>query len=578
MSGKVIDFYSKRPLAATFDGIPASTVDDTMLRKGSAKANLILTLNEEMRTPRKTKLCVDDRVPVAQYVDKLFREAKLKNSTRQTIEARIPANLAGYKLDRLKLDSRLERAVARKKIKRDQCPYLQHYVEIVKTLASVLDIAEHEALYEAFRDTSLMHIGGVPAGNENVEFSDLLHEVTKQLARSPLFDRFFQELRNLPGCYDATTHRFVPAFKPTFMTIPKTVAPTKPCDIPLAEEFDAMQASYEDEFNTWEFSSPLPSTPILEVLCGEWTGQLMIERKPIAEEGMSKEAVAEIVSWRDGPHKIADPYPLTARVALFTQVRLAIGPMSSPDDLGPIWEVCSRVQVFAEGVDRLLTCDRSLTPLAALAEYDLDEFVGTCALRLSGGWHRVTGLASGRWQASETSPRDASQQSAGDSTERWLGSETLTPGIGLCYDDGVYVKTFVGASSVFPSWSSWRPEFCTHWHRVNGYTVEQVVSVLERTDRSQTQNVRFCHGKPGSRKIAFNNDSFRFRGDARRLEIALATGAIEEDITFSCRRLKEALHRRLDEKRSAVLEVDAAIRAAVSGVILEGDGDENALR
>ncbi|MER8809227.1 hypothetical protein [Mesorhizobium australicum] len=512
---------------------------------------------------------------MAQYVDKLFREAKRRNFTRKAIAARVPANLDGYKLDRLTLDSRLERAAARKKIKPDQCSYLQHYVEIVKTLASVLDIAEHEALYEAFRDTSLMHVGGVPAGNENVEFSDLLHEVTERLARSSLCNRFFQELGKLSGCYDATTRRFVPAFKPTFMALSTTVAGTKPSDIPLAEEFEAMHASYEDEFATWEFSSPLPSTPIFEVLSGEWSGQLMIERKPVADEGASKEAVAEIVSWRHGPHEIDDTFPIKAKIALWTQVRLAIGPMSSRDDRGPIWEVCSRVHVFAEEAERVLTCDRSLTPLAAVPGYDLDEFVGTCALRLSGGWHRVTGLALGHWQVSETAPQDARQQS----DEQWSRSETLTPGIGLCYDDGVFVRPVVGASSVFPSWSSWRPEFCTHWHRVNGFTVEQVVSALSRPDGSKVENVRFCRDKPGSRKIALTNDSFRFRGDARKLELALATGAIEEDITSSCSRLLEALQRRLDEKRSAVLDVDAAIRAALLEVTLDdNNGAENALR
>lgn len=571
MSGKVIDFHSKRPLG-TLDEMTASTPDHTALSKGAAKAKLILTLNEEIRTLRKTKLCIDDRVPVAQYVDKLFRKAKQRKITRQNIAARVPANLAAYKLDRLMLNSSLGRAAARKAIKPDQCPYLQHYAEIVKTLASVLDIAEHEALYEAFRDTSLMHVGGVPAANDSAEFSDLLHEVTKRLAYSTLFDRFFREVGKLHGSYDPTTNRFVPAY------IPKTATRAKPNDIPLAEEFDAMRASYEDEFATWEFASPLPSTPILEVLCGEWSGHLMIERRPIADEGMSKEDAAEMVSWRHGPHEIKDAHPIKAKVALWTQVRLAIGPMNSRDDRGPIWEICSRVQVFAEGAERLLTCDRSLTPLAAVPGDDLDKFVGTCALRLNGGWHRVTGLASGHWHASDAAPRDARQQSEEANGEQWSDSETLTPGIGVFYDYGVYVRTVVGASSVSPSWLSWSPEFCTHWHRVNGYTVEQVVSALSGGNGSPVKKVQFCHHSNGSRKIAFSSDSFRFRGDARKLEIALATGAIEEDITSSCRRLQEALQRRLDEKRSAVLDIDTAIRAALSHGTIEGEGDENALR
>ena len=251
-----------------------------------------------------------------------------------------------------------------------------------------------------------------------------------------------------------------------------------------------------------------------------------------------------------------------AEVTLYTQICLAVGPLARPDDLGPVLETHSTVGVRLEGaLPTQLTCDRSLTPLAALpGDGDLADYAGTVAIRASDGWHRVTGFGEQGWQSRPGS--EAFQQSEENTSQRWQSGQSLGSGIGLFYDYGIYVDTLVATGRDL--WRERQPEFCTIWDRVNAETIAQVTAILgdegPRSGSFDDVKVRLLAPTAGPYLDRIPS-AFRFTGRARLLEKALIAGAIEENLTRSCDRLLALLQRRLEEQREAIREADQAMLA-----------------
>ena len=255
---------------------------------------------------------------------------------------------------------------------------------------------------------------------------------------------------------------------------------------------------------------------------------------------------------------------MEADVQLWREVRLAIGPLSRPDDIGPIWETRSRVRLLLDGKPCDLTSDRSLTPLAAVGEHDLSDYEGTVAACTLGGWRRVTGFGKGGWQT--LSPYRARQQSG--RPDRWTNEgEPLNEEIGFFYDDGIYVDTIL-ATGAGGWWSEREPEFVTVWERLNAETVRQLVDMVENAEAVTSKECRVSE-KIRVARSARSLSKYRFDLEAREIEEALAAGTIEEELLRSCKTLSIALSRRKAERLAVIAEQDAKVVARWRGAFEE---------
>ncbi|MES0020206.1 hypothetical protein [Mesorhizobium sp. M0036] len=529
MSGKVLTFPSStfsRSINVSSDGTPESL-----------KSKLVRAVRDAARDPKLKLPSANDPLYPAQYVDRLIAEAKRAKISQDQIRAALPndGSVSIRHMERLRIDHTLLRADAKKKNWGPVSRKVRPYVIAIGTLATLLGRSTEDALYEAFRDTTFLQKAGLAADDPAVEFADLVQEMGSWLARKEPFSAYFADLSAYAGWFDATIEEFVPGERP------------------------ALTECREDGFFMWHDFSPLPSIPILEVRQGKWHGKLRIESRPVADKRATRNEAAAIVSWRNSLPTITQWRAIKAEVNLYTQIGLAIGPLGRSEDIGPLWETRSRVEIHVGDRQCELTCDRSLVPLAAIPGEELAEYAGTAALLLDDGWHRVTGLGSPGWH----------------------GTPELDAQLGHWYDYGLYVDTLVATGRTFDSWSKNQPEFCTHWDRVNGETVAQIVSLLSgREERplpsgnevpnphSSTMVLRTNNGKTrllvkqmGPYEDRIPSDHRFVEKGARLLDQALSTGAIEEGLSEACARLHALLRQRLEERRAAIRQADQAMMA-----------------
>ncbi|MBZ9673796.1 hypothetical protein [Mesorhizobium sp. ES1-3] len=481
----------------SFPSVPSSDGSE------SQRAALIPVRKELVRLVRSAALepkyrfrAKHDPIYPAQMVDRLFAEAKRAKITHLDIRQALPASPVSWRhIERLRVDHTLEPVEAIKKHRGYITRKVQPYVLVIDTLAKLIGRAADETLYEAFRDTSFLRSASQELDSPSASFSSLLHEMGAYLASTDVFSAYFDRGASCPAFFDQTLGKFV------------------------AGPFPAVGKSLEGNFDMWHVGSGLPAVNLIRVKRGEWQGPLLIEKTAIAGPDAKSSKVAEAVNRLNKPRRIEDISSLNAEVCLYTEIGLAIGPLSRPGEFGPLWQTRSRIEIYVDGTKRALTCDSSLTPFAALPESDdeegryicdLSDYAATAAILLSDGWHRTTGLGASDWS----------------------GNPPLNPFIGLWYDFGLYLKTILGGGDMASERT--RPEFCVHWDRVNAESVSQLVELMQ-------EGPEIMFDPMGPHKAEAPREFF-FAGKAQALETALSTGALEDTLILSCRELSKALN------------------------------------
>lgn len=487
------------------------------------RAALIPVRQELVRLVRSAALEPKYRFPAnhdpfypAQMVDRLFAEAKRAKITHGDIRRALPATSVSWRhIERLRVDHTLTSLEAIKRHRGYITRKVQPYVLVIDTLAKLVGRAADETLYEAFRDTSFLQSASQELDSPSATFASLLHEMGAYLASSDMFSTYFNSGAGCPALFDQTLGRFV------------------------AGPFPVVGNLFEGNFDMWHVGSPLPAVNLFKMERGQWQGPLVIERSAIAGPSTKATDVAEAITWSKRQEAITDTSLLNAEVSLYTEIGLAIGPLSRPGEFGPLWQTRSRIEICVDGRRCPLTCDSSLTPFAASPELDEEEgrhvgdlydYVATVAILLGDGWHRATGLG----------------------MPGWSGNPPLNPSIGLYYDYGLYLPTLVGIDGEVPS-SRMRPEFCIHWDRVNAESMSQFVDLLQRGPGITVNPIGPLRDQVPS--------EFLFTGKGQALEVALATGALEDALTRSCSELSKALSQYAKARKDTLKRQTAALMA-----------------
>lgn len=218
-----------------------------------------------------------------------------------------------------------------------------------------------------------------------------------------------------------------------------------------------------------------------------------------------------------------EPVPLkeceqiSADVVLFNDICLDLGPLTSANDLGPLFELRSFIELRTHGQSRPLTFPYSLAPLRLNANLDCDfsRVVGSVAAQFENGWRRI---GSSRWDG-------------------WTGTDEegnsikIDPAMGEILDCGPWLKSPIGEGN--------RHEFTVNWEAVDAMTLAQMVNVA----KSGSGQILFSTVGPHPRPSELPPDDQTFR----ELEIALHTGAIEIALIEQCQHLKLALSNRIKQ-------------------------------
>ena len=498
----------------SFPNVPGSGDSESHRALVSVRQELVRMVRSAALQPKYRFPARHDPIYPAQMVDRLIAEAKRAKITHGDIRQALPAMPISWRhIERLRVDHTLAPVEAIKRHRGYITRKVQPYVLVIDTLAKLIGRPPDETLYEAFRDTSFLRSASQELDSPCAAFASLLHEMGAYLASSDMFSAYFDMGDSCPAFFDQTLGKFV------------------------AGPFSAVGKSLEGNFDMWHVGSALPAVTLVRIKRGGWEGPLLIDKSAIASPSTKASEVAEAITWSRKHGVISDTSSLNAEVSLYTEIGLAIGPLSRPGEFGPLWQTQSRIEIYIDGRRCPLTCDSSLTPFAASPEFDeeagryvgdLYDYVATAAILLSDGWHRATGLG----------------------MSGWSGNPPLHPLIGLYYDFGLYLETLLGSGGEV-ALSQTRPEFCIHWDRVNAESVSQFVELLQESAGMTVKPIGPYKGQAPS--------EFLFKAKAQALETALATGALEDALSRSCSELSKALNQYADARKATLQRQTAAL-------------------
>jgi hypothetical protein len=334
------------------------------------------------------------------------------------------------------------------------------------------------------------------------EFSFLIWDIAEAIIQSERLHEYFAQARTTNGMYDLATGK-IGAGRARLLP----------------------DYGFEGGLDVHEFAPPIPSVPLLRVPGATFRGPLSVELEPIAGPKEPIDAVAALLRAEPlvtlGACNVID-----AEISLYTDISLVIAPMQRAQDLGPLFETRSFVELREGriGDEELmaiipdpipLTYPFSLTPITAPRSFNVEYeseiagVVGTVAARFENGWRRITGFGS----------------------DGWSGTEELSESIGVTMDAGVY------CDAPLPYWlgERRRPEFAVYWSPVNAETVAN----LEKLDAGCYSALiphEVIEGREPPSEPAFS-------AAALLIEEAIHTGAIELALIKDSRKLKAQLRR-----------------------------------
>jgi hypothetical protein len=468
----------------------------------------------------------DDEIAPAQAVSRLIAEAKAAKVTQVDIrEALAKKNISTRHLERLRVDHTIPPAEAKKKASNDLTRKIRHYVQVLDLLAEKLGRAPDHVIFDAFRETSFARSATVPIDDPAANLSWLLNEMADWVIRSQKLDDYFREVRRIHASYDPMTDQL---------------------------QYGGLGAEYQQMYEGGaDFSQTLhalPAIPLARIHRATFAGKLDVERGGLAESERGRTEVATIAR-RTAKHKLGPTETRDAEITLFSDVRFAVGPRTRHDDLGPLFEIRSHVEMKTEGKARQLTFDLGAYPLYArndTEDCELDTYVGSVAAQFDDGWRRITGfgrqgwkLTAGKyWTTGTGQTEPALPTGPTDRDPEWFG---------VMLDAGVRFEPPFG-----------HEEWAIRWLTVNPITVNELMLLLSsELTRAPSWQLLFELGDAKENPTAFHF----FGPGCQQFETYLYAGGMEAALIGECDRLKRKLEECIKENRELLDQQTAKLLA-----------------
>ena len=558
MSAKVIDFPSVRDAASNRNAQEQHAREqDAKLR--AAFAEVVRKVREE--AGRGGKLEKWQAIAPAQAVDRLVRECKRRKFKLNEIANTVGDRTPRIRLDRLRVDSKLGLALAKKEFNRNLITKVKPYVDTLERLADVLELDVDNEIYDAFIATDLGTSALRAIDQPSGELSIFIHDLVRMIVEREDLKDFFRECRRTTGTYDFIAET------------------TKPSCSPIHWD-----QGYEGQRCVNLSRELFPTVPLVRVEGPSFQGRLAVEKRQVAPASSSPKDVTALIWEQDDYTRPNDVLMVSANILLYTDIRLTIAPMKQPEDIGPLFESVSYIEleVRPNGGSRFIRVELSYphTTMSLRTEFNGEEWIkvseppgGSCAAKFDNGWFRIYGF-NGTWNGYDK-----------------LGAEVR---IDATYMD--YFRT--------PFDNGWRDDNFYGWSRVDAETVGKFEDVTYSSDimdcetESAIMNTLIKMGKLSESEIAHpsirsvDDDSIRGRllidpshgpgrlptelrckGIAREIETAVFTGAIEQALITDSRRVKALLRARIEQAR-ANREADIAeLRKRWRGAMTAEDGE-----
>jgi hypothetical protein len=443
----------------------------------------------------------DNEIGPAQTIDKLIDDAKKQKITQRDIRKAHPK----LHLERLRVDHELSPSEAKKEAANNLIRKVQPYVAVLDTLAEKLGRSAVEIISEAFSNTTFWQIALVSVDDPAAEFNWLLHEMSRYVVTSKQLDDYFRQASSIPERYDPVRGDFFPA----------------------VDQAGYFKEGYENMTDGWETQPSFPTVPLVRVHRETFSGLLLVEEKPVAPPDYPAAEAAALILKNQHPFRPTDTRD--CEVSLFTDLRLVIGPLTRADDLGPLFETRSYVELKTDEQLRPLTFSLALYPLYALP--DGEDPVGSVAARFDDGWRRIGGVTP-EWTTIE-----------GQGIAEWSAYPEF---FGVNFNAGVRFEPLIGDHG--------GEEWAVCWYPVNASTVKQLMTLLS----SPTPPEWLLRERVGPEAT---HEVFWFPGEyCQEFEQALYTGAIETELAADCDRLKTRLAECIEEfKKKRELEMETLL-------------------
>jgi hypothetical protein len=278
-----------------------------------------------------------DRAIAARAVGALFEKAKLQGYQFSEVELEVGGRTHGRY--RLAADADLSDPEVIAKAKK-LLHTVRGYLNIAKKIAEMIGLDSDDAKVGILRGTSLWSTIADKSPHEVDERSWYLaaglRNMVEQVVNDTNLIEFFGKARRIPGQFDVLTN-----------------------NVRWASMSCLYQSIYQDWYEHWSEAPILPSIPLARIYHDS------LDREVNIDQVISGDSVAELnpffedirqPTWpaqftaKDSKIEMADH--TSARFRLFREIRLAIGPMTSPNEFGPMFESRGFIDVIlSDGED-----------------------------------------------------------------------------------------------------------------------------------------------------------------------------------------------------------------------------------
>ncbi|WP_301004876.1 hypothetical protein [Mesorhizobium sp.] len=510
-------------------------------RRETSRSEIVRSIRAAAENPSAQFGARDDEVWPAQAVDRLLAQAKSQGITQRRIQELLKEKGRPQRhLERLRADHTVSPAEAKKKAgAQNLIRKIEPYLIVLDVLAEALALSPDDVVLEAFRGTAFSQPVTFAIDEPAVRLNWQIKEMVEWVVRSTGLPSYFEEVRRLRAGYDPTTDEIV--FGGTGPE-PNSfhAGPGKP-------DFRPGDLGYEDHIDMSVPPYPaIPTVPLLRVRRVTIYGSIDVEKAVLAPNESPRSEVAALCMLRN--HRASVPMgpteTLPAQLDVSTDICLSIGPRTRRDDLGPMFEIRSRVELSVEEQKCQTTFDWASMPFCARDDISEDEapvaelsgFAGTVAAQFPNGWRRV-----GRF---------------GKQGLRTTGDLRVDTLFGVSLDGGIQFEPLMGDCQI---------EAAFWLLPVNPETVERLAHLLNEL-RTGMQSKRLP-GAPEKCQWLIDPEGphgipaeFQFASPAcREFETALYSGTIEEALVKECRRLQARLEECKGRTEAALKRQDDAL-------------------
>jgi hypothetical protein len=245
---------------------------------------------------------------------------------------------------------------------------VQKYLELAKVIALAGGMDPDDAMISVLRETSIWTKS--PREAEGIDercqyLAELLQQTAARITRRKALSNLLARAQKIPGIWDM--HRR---------------------SLSRSDMAALTQSGYEGWYEHWTEVPPLPSVPLIRLPLGTVTTTALVGRETVTDDVVSA-CLAPEVGWF-GSAKKGAPEPLDyegdlrkATVAVHREIRLAIGPTTSGDNTGAMFESRTVIRAAIEHLGTDL-------PLWPSCDIGMATRPGGSLIGVGKEWRRIT--------------------------------------------------------------------------------------------------------------------------------------------------------------------------------------------